>query len=98
MAQLITNRTSTPRPYRYYYRSEMGRCWWVGATREEWLQALADGRCTPKPPPSWISLQALEGRNPKQAAIIWGRHYDTSRKYAIWSQASDEDFAEMGYM
>ena len=88
----------TKRLYRYYYRAESGRAWWVGATREEWLEAVIGGHCTPKPPPSWVKLQGLEGRSEKQAAIIWGRHYDVGRKYAIWSQASDEDFAAVGYM
>ena len=88
----------TKRLYRYYYRAESGRAWWVGATREEWLEAVIGGHCIPKPPPSWVKLQGLEGRSEKQAAIIWGRHYDVGRKYAIWSQASDEDFAAVGYM
>ena len=89
----------TKRNYRYYYRStENSRAWWVAATREEWLNAILLGTCHPKPPASWIALQGLQGRSEKQAAIIWGRHYDVGRKYAIWSQATDEDFAAGGYM
>ena len=42
--------------------------------------------------------QVLEGRAEKSAAIVWNMHYDTARKYTIWSQASDEDFAAGGYM
>lgn len=89
---------STRRLYRYYYRSEVGQSWWCGATREEWLAAILSGHSSPKPPASWIALQKLEGRSEKSAAIIWGRNYDVSRKYAIWDQATEEDFREGGYM
>ena len=88
----------TKRNYRYYHRSETGRSWWIAATREEWLAAILSGLSSPKPPASWIELQALEGRSPKSAAIIWGRQYDVSRKYAIWDQAPEEDFRAGGYM
>lgn len=86
------------RMYRFYRKTETGVGWWVAATREEWLQAILDGRSSPKPPMSWIDLQRLEGRSEKSAAIIWGRNYDAGRKYAIWSQSTDEDFAAGGYM
>lgn len=86
------------RPFSYFHRPSVGKGWWVAATKEEWLDALLKGESSPKPPPSWIQQQEVEGRSAKQAAIVWGRHYDAGRKYVIWSQASDEDFRAEGYL
>jgi hypothetical protein len=86
------------RPYQYFHRPEGGKGWWVAATRDEWLQALLNRQSSPKPPNSWIDIQEAEGRTRQQAAIVWGKHYDLPRKYAIWDQATDQDFREAGYL
>ena len=89
----------TGKTYRFYRKGEWLSGWWVWAgSREEWLQAILNSRSSPKPPASWVALQALEGPSSKSAAIIWGRNYDTGRKYAIWAQATEEDFIEAGYL
>lgn len=68
-------------------------------TREEWLNTVLSGTLKPKPPDWWLRAQETnEGRDRRTASIIWSRHYDAARKYAIWALAPEEDFRALGYL
>jgi hypothetical protein len=85
--------------YSYVHRYEWGEKRRVTVTsKEEWLRAILNGDSRPKAPKSWMRQQILEGRTEEQAYIIWSSRYPPQRKWLIWSQAPDEDFAESGYL
>lgn len=84
--------------YRSIRRNGVGPCE-VWCSKQEWLQAVLEGKARPKPPEYWLDEQEdVEHRSRRAASIIWSQHYSASRKYVIWDQAREIDFILAGYM